>query len=217
MSTTLRWAGAVFALALALMACQPTPDERCDQLDDILRARALQLPRFCEEDTDCQLVELRPGYTVAANSTPSDPETDDVRRRRQELCGPWEPDTVIYQAVCEESQCQARKIGTIDRPDAGDDAGEDTGPDVTPDTDDCSCATSEDCNFGEVCLNGCTCDSTCRDACLNLERCGQLNAQTGFGVDLDNCIELCIDRTGGTGAIPTCLRDAACDDTLGCL
>jgi len=214
MTTHPRWtcAALVPLLVLAAVACEPTSVERCDELDSIIRARALQLPRFCEEDTDCLLVELRPGYTVAANSTPADPEIEDAKRRRQELCGGWEPESVLYQAVCDGSQCQARKVGTIDRPDTGTDS--DTG---TADTDQCTCADNTDCGFGEVCMDGCVCDSACRDACLNLERCGQLNAQNGFGVDLENCAELCIDRTDGVGTIPSCLRDAACDATLDCL
>lgn len=194
------------ALASLGLACEVTDATRCEDMDATLRARALQLPRACNDDADCVLVELRPGYTVAANAAPDDPELLDLQRRRVELCGADDADGVVYQASCEARQCTARKTGVIQDPDAGNN--NDTGP--------CACESDDACPFGSVCAE-CACDPRCLDACTLLDTCGQLTPQIGLGTDLEGCVDLCVSSFEISSDIAACISAASCDTSLDCL
>lgn len=166
---------------------------------------------------DCLLVDIHAGLTVGANAPASDPEIDRIKARRVELCADFEDDFVAYEARCIQDVCTAQVIGTVDPPpDAG-------VPDADPPDDDapqmCDC-TDSPCGFAQVCVDGCTCEPLCEQACANADACDKLE-ELRLGSDIANCELRCdafVEREGQTGVdLLSCLLDPVCDNLSNCL
>ncbi len=219
------WLCAALALVSLGSACERADAVRCEELDAILEAKGEQLPRSCEADVDCLVVQIHPGLSVAANSVAVDPEIDVIKARRVELCDEFELDLNVYQAICIEGACGVQITGQIDPPDVGQpDAGQpDVGqPDAddNPDADVCSCASDPDCAFGDLCVDGCLCQPICGVVCAHADECGLLE-ELRLGSDIPNCVERCdafLEREGQAGlTLLSCLASRACADLQSCL
>jgi hypothetical protein len=179
-------AAAPLLALLLLAACDRPEAEICQDLDDLIAAKAAQLPRACREDADCALLTVSPALTVATNGAVDDPELAASAQRRDELCPSPAPDRTIYAPACVERVCEALPNGLRPEPDLSDDVGADTSGDLNG----CACATSADCPAGGACLDGCTCDPICQQVCENVDRCGALLTY-GLGSSLEKCLLRC--------------------------
>lgn len=199
------WFLALSAL-LGLGACDKTEEKRCEELDEIIDAKASQLPDYCEDDIDCLLVDIHPGLTVAANDVTLDAELDQVKARRVELCGEFEDDFKSFVAECDERTCVAIESGVVDRPDTGSDL-----PDGT-------CEVGDDCERGNLCVQG-TCRPLCADACRHVEECG-VREELGLGSSQDNCVDRCDEFARPAGeeglTLARCLIRGACGNLDAC-
>jgi hypothetical protein len=177
---------ATLLLALLLAACDRPEAEVCQDLDDLIAAKAAQLPRACRADADCALLTVHPALTVATNGAADDPELAASVQRRDELCPTLAQDRTIYAPACVERVCEALPNGLRPEPDLADDLV----ADASEDPNGCACATSADCPTGGACLDGCTCDPVCQLACENVNRCDALLTY-GLGSSLENCLLRC--------------------------
>lgn len=187
--------------------CSPTDGERCSDMDRVIAARAAALPRACEVNVDCVDVEIHQGLIVAANSSMVDPELDEIKARRIELCGDFEPDTTQYSPACVEGMCVALSSGTV--PDAG-----------SPDTEGpvCDCSEDSECTAPDLCVDACLCTPICVAACRNAEACDAIDTLR-LGTDYDNCLVRCdadAQSVQGLGRA-RCLAGATCSDLENCL
>ncbi len=185
-------------LALSGLACDAEDEQICEDLNLVLSAKASQLPKNCEDDSQCVLVPIHAGFTVAANKFPNDSELVQVRQRQSELCAPYEEDRTIYSAVCVEELCEALPIGQLpDDPDMGSDPDVGPGPDVGP-------------------------ESACEMACGNADRCNALE-EIGLGTSLENCVLRCdvlVENdpdNEDTATFLRCLANRTCEDLPACL
>ncbi len=198
-------AGLMCLLLLALCGCEKTDEKRCTELDEVIEAKAAQLPSFCEDDIDCLVVEVHEGLTVGANDAPDDPELEALKARRVEVCGAFEDDFIAWEAHCEEQACVVEVAGVVDRPDVGADV---------PD----GCANSEECPSGSLCVAP-ECRPLCADACAHVVDCGALET-LGLGSSLANCIERCDDFAQPAGEdglnLARCLIRGACGNLEAC-
>jgi hypothetical protein len=239
MIVSLRWALAALLL-LAFVACEKPREEVCEDLDAVVRARALQYPTSCEADEQCVVVRVHAGLSVATSQPASDAQLPALVQRHDELCAPFAADRTVYQAVCVEERCDLLVTGELPEPDAGDDASDapdTTEPDVSepdvvepdvsepdvsePDVDPgCGCATDEDCPVTASCRDACTCEPWCASACGNLQGCGRLE-ELGLGTSFQNCVERCDDLLGDGEqevlGIVQCLARSACERLDECL
>lgn len=195
------------ALVLSLLGCDKTDETRCEELDDVIVAKAGQLPTYCDDDIDCLTVDVHAGLTVSANAITEDPELDAAKARRVELCGEFEDDFTTYVSRCENHACTVVVAGTEDRPDTGTDAA-DAGP----------CRGHDECARGELCVNG-ACVGLCTNACVHVEECGE-REDLGLGSSLENCIDRCDEFARPVGAdgitLTRCLVRSACGTLDSC-
>ena len=194
-------------LLLGVGACSLEKDQRCDEIDAILVARGEQLPKTCETDTDCMVVEVRPGIP-AVTSQPFDPESVRYLRVEHEMsCGPFERRYRGATPLCEPDgatrSCELRVESIyLDR-----DASIDTAPVV------CECDSVQDCGENTPYCVGCICRDDCGVACYRLDECGELQ-RLGYGRGVDDCTVRCNDLvqrdpTQGN-AVVECLSSADC-------
>jgi hypothetical protein len=203
----------LLVVVVVFPSCSPTDNERCEDMDRIIARRATDLPRACEGDIDCIRVQIHEGLTVAANSYQVDPELEELKVRRIELCGDFEADPFIYSAACNEGMCVAVASGTIDDTDVPD-----SGP--RPDADEpvCDCASDSDCSAPSQCVDGCLCTPLCDIACGNAESCDKI-AELRLGNDYENCTLRCEADTQSVQGLARarCLASASCSALQACL
>lgn len=200
---------------LLLAACDRPQEQLCQELEQVIEAKAEQLPRQCEEDAQCVLVQVHSNLTVAANTEPNGEELRATVERRDELCTPYPVSRTIFSASCVEGICEALPVGQRPEVDLGADV-----PGVTPDAQDCDCQADPDCASSEFCAEGCFCASRCEPACANVDNCGLL-LEVGLGSSRENCLLRCealLENEPRTGlALTSCLSEAACDEIRACI
>ena len=200
-------------VALAMtMGCEKSDERRCQELDEIISARAAELPGRCEVDLDCRVVEIHPGLTVASTLPLDDRDLDALKERRVVLCGAFEDDLIVWDATCEAERCLAVESGTVEPPDAGSDVS-------VPDDAGGRCSNDAPCDASALCIEG-ECIGACVAACDQAASCDAL-AELGLGSSVANCIERCesVVRVSEERGIELarCLATSDCEDLSGCL
>lgn len=201
------WAGLIglAVLVTGLAACSLDESERCTEIEAILEARGQQLPKGCEADTDCLIVEVRPGIPAVTNR-PFDPMS--VRSLVVEYetsCGAFDQRYRAARPLCEQRgvnricELQVESI-YLDQ---------DAGPAV--ETFDCDCETDADCGAAAPRCESCVCRDDCGVACSRLYACGELQ-DSGLGLSIADCTTHCNDSadTDAGATLAQCLSQTEC-------
>ena len=203
----------VLAALTATSGCSLDSSERCDELDSILVARGEQLPKLCETDSDCVVVEVRPGIPAVTNQ-PFDPESVRYLQTEREMsCGPFERRYRAATPLCEPDGVNRRCELQVESIYLDRDAGVDTDEVV------CDCESVQDCGESAPHCLGCVCRDECGVACYSVDQCGELQ-NLGYGRSVDDCTVRCndlIERDPAQGnALVSCLTTSACADLEAC-
>jgi hypothetical protein len=198
--------------------CEQSVAERCLDIETLLLVRGEQLPRRCESDGDCQIVEVRPGLPAVTSEPLDDPFAEALVQEYTETCGPFQRRYRSARALCEEGpdgrRCVLRAEGLP--PDFLNDAGVDTTGDVEVT---CECRSAADCPDEAPSCADCLCLDACGLACHRADLCGVL-FELGFGRNLADCQTRCQDLesrdSAAAEALIRCLQTAECDEISTC-
>ena len=209
-STTL----AVLCLSLlTAIGCSVEKDQRCAEIEDILVSRGQQLPTACEVDTDCLIVEVRPGVAAVSNQ-PFDAGTVGYLVEEYETtCGSFNTTYRAASSLCESDGinrfCSLQVESIYLNPDAG----------VGVEDVDCECESSTDCPESAPLCQGCLCLDVCGAACFRGHQCGNMD-ELGFGQNLSDCANRCnqllVEDPGPANALMDCLSTSSCVGMAAC-
>jgi hypothetical protein len=203
--------------ALAVGGCEDKTDtQRCEQIEQILVARGEQLPTDCESDSDCRVVEVRPGIAAVSNQPFDDSTVADLRGEYERQCGTFD---VTYRSaitICEDfgttRSCTIFVRSVIITGDEALDSGRQE--EVL-----CDCTTEDDCPLRTPICDDCVCRDDCGVACAQVSDCDMLQ-NLGFGGSIGDCTVRCQslyenDPIAGASRA-ACLSSAVCTDLAAC-
>lgn len=228
-SPTLRAALLLVVFAAAASACQVEGPVCSDLRRQVLESEHA-LPRHCQVDQECTILQTLPGRLVAARHLPDDPQFAVAVARYSEACMAEEVDRGELRLVARafDARCQLFEgaiTGEQTRLCAVTFDGEVVDPNdpsfELPPEALCDCADTSDCRNGKLCEGQCLCLEPCEAACRHVDQCGEGKLrELGLGGDLETCVATCrvnlSDRQLREVEVP-CLAEAACNVIADCI
>jgi hypothetical protein len=180
-------------------------------------ARGEQLPRDCETDNDCLIVEVRPGIPTVTNQSFDAAEVLHLIREYEDSCPPF---NVTYQyaaSTCELENGERVCVLAIEPLEEGSDM--DASDSFEEDGDlSCFCESDEECPSEMPFCESCACRDECGVACYRVLLCGlldDLEYQT-----IDDCSDSCRSfesfDPAGARELVDCLTSATCSNMVEC-